>query len=239
MASKYEYAVPTTAIITYTDKDWRYQSVLAREPGPNELLIQMVATGICHTDIANVGGVYPRILGHEGAGKILRKGPSCSDSLLEGDPVLLSFAHCKECHTCVTGHPAHCREQVAITIQGQDPNFTLADEEGEHEMLGEDVQGRKRVVKASYFGHSSFSGIAVVKESSVVPVKEYINGEEDLRMFAPLGCGIQTGACAVVNIINPKPEDSIAVFGLGGVGLSAVMVSIFSGDRNFTSHFPF
>jgi Zn-dependent alcohol dehydrogenase len=217
----YEYTIPTKAIITYTDPDWRLQDVLAREPGEHELLIKIVATGICHTDIANVGGIYPRILGHEGAGHILRKGPKVSSSFEIGDPVLLSFAHCKDCHMCVTGHPAHCSEQVPITIQGQDPNFALA--EGEHEALEDDGKGKKRVVKASYFGHSSFSGIALVKESSVVSVNGLVSSVEDLRRFAPLGCGIQTGACAVANIIHPQPSDSVAVIGLGGVGLSAIM----------------
>jgi Zn-dependent alcohol dehydrogenase len=219
----YKYTIPTKAIVTYTDPDWRLQDVLAREPDEHELLIKIVATGICHTDIANVGGIYPRILGHEGAGHILRKGPKVSSSLDVGDPVLLSFAHCKECHMCVTGHPAHCKEQIPITIQGQDPNFALA--EGEDEQLEEDGQGKKRVVKGAYFGHSSFSGIAVVKESSVVSVKGLADSIEDLRRFAPLGCGIQTGACAVVNIIQPQPSDSIAVIGLGGVGLSAIMAA--------------
>ena len=90
---------------------------------------------------------------------------------------------------CVTGHPAHCREQVSITIQGQDLNFALAEGEGEDDMLEKDAQGKKRLVKAFYFGHSSFSGIAVVKESSVVPVKEWLKDEDELKVFAPLGCG--------------------------------------------------
>ena len=90
---------------------------------------------------------------------------------------------------CVTGHPAHCRDQVPITIQGEDPNFALAEGEDEDERLEKDGQGRKRVVKASYFGHSSFSGVAVVKESSVVSVKDLVKDDEDLKRFAPLGCG--------------------------------------------------
>ena len=219
----YEYTIPTKAIVTYTDPDWRFQDVLAREPDEHELLIKIVATGICHTDIANVGGIYPRILGHEGAGHIYRKGANVSSSLEVGDPVLLSFAHCKDCRMCITGHPAHCKEQVPITIQGQDPNFALA--EGEDSRLEPDGQGKKRVIKGSYFGHSSFSGIALGKESSVVNVKDYVSSIEDLRRFAPLGCGIQTGACAMANILHPQPSDTVGVIGLGGVGLSAIMAA--------------
>lgn len=185
----YEYTVPTTAIITYSDNDWRLQRVLCREPGPNELLIQVLATGICHTDIVNVGGIYPRILGHEGAGHVLKIGPNCTLDAKTGDPVLLSFAHCKECYMCLNGHPAHCVDQVPLTIRGQEPNFALAEGETEDERLELDANGLKRVVQASYFGHSSFSGIALVKESSVVPVKDLIRSEEELKIFAPLGCG--------------------------------------------------
>lgn len=185
----HDYKIPTKAIVTYTDEDWRYQDVLVREPGPHELLIRIVACGVCHTDIANVGGIYPRILGHEGAGKILRRGPEVHSDLKEGDPVLLSFAHCGKCHMCTSGHPAHCKEQIPLTIRGQDPNFALAESEGEDSRLEDDESGRKRVVKASYFGHSSFSGIALVKETSVVPVKDLIKSDEELKLFAPLGCG--------------------------------------------------
>lgn len=185
----HDYSISTTAIVTYTNSDWRLQRVLCRPPGQHELLIRIVSTGICHTDIANVGGILPRILGHEGAGTILEIGESCT-TLPEakiGDPVLLSFAHCKDCHMCLTEHPAHCESQVPLTIRGEEPNFALADGEGEDNRLEADSQGRKRVVKASYFGHSSFSGIALVRESSVVPVKTLIENEDELKIFAPLG----------------------------------------------------
>ncbi len=184
-----EFTIPTTAIVTYSDEDWRYQNVLCREPGPKELLIKIVATGICHTDIVNVGGIYPRVLGHEGTGTVLRKGSGCTLEAEIGDPVLLSFAHCKDCNMCLTGHPAHCMEQVPLTIRGQDLNFALAESEGEDERLEVDAHGKRKVIKASYFGHSSFSGVALVKESSVLNVKNLIRNEEELKIFAPLGCG--------------------------------------------------
>ena len=227
MADQKDYSIPTQALITYTDTDWRLQPVLVRPPGPHELLIQIAACGICHTDIANVGGIYPRILGHEGAGHILRCGEAVAPDLQQGDPVLLSFAHCRACRACTTGHPAHCHEQVPLTIQGRDLNFALAASEPDDPRLAPDPStGKHRLIPASYFGHSSFAATALVKESSVVPVKHLINSPSELPLFAPLGCGIQTGACAVVNIAQPtKPDANIAVFGLGGVGLSAVMAA--------------
>ncbi|KXL51195.1 hypothetical protein M433DRAFT_155943 [Acidomyces richmondensis BFW] len=218
-----QFTIPTEAIIAYDVDDWRLQPVRCRAPGPGELLIQMVATGVCHTDLANVGGIQPRILGHEGAGTIWRKGSQCDDSLSVGDPVLLSFAHCRRCHMCTSGHPAHCRDQVPLTIEACDPNFALSD--GEDARLAPDAAGRRRVVAAGYFGHSSFSRLALVKESSVVPVKDLIESLDELKIFAPLGCGIQTGACSVVNVIKPKQTDCIAIFGLGGVGLSALIAA--------------
>lgn len=225
MSQHRAYTTPTKAIITYTDADWRHQSVLVRDPGPHELLVKITACGICHTDIANVGGIYPRILGHEGGGHILKRGNFVAEDLRVDDPVLLSFAHCAECRACKTGHPAHCHDQIPLTIRGQDLNFALAEHEGEDERLQPDASGKKRMIAASYFGHSSFAAIALVKESSVVPVQDLIKDPSELKIFAPLGCGIQTGACAVVNVAKPNPEDSIAVFGLGGVGLSAIMAA--------------
>ena len=220
----YEYTIPTKAIIAYTATDWRLQPVLCREPGAGELLVKLVASGICHTDVANVGGIAPRILGHEGVGHVLKKGPELSIDVAEGDPVLLSFADCRRCWFCKTGHPAFYVDQVPLNICGCEPNFALAEEEGEDERLGDDRKGRKRIVPAGYFGHSSFSGVALVKESSVVNVKDLIKTEEELRMFAPLGCGIQTGVCSMTNVADLGKGDTLAVIGLGGVGLSAVMV---------------
>lgn len=188
-----EYTLPTKAIITYTPSDWRLQPVLSRAPGQGELLVKLTATSICHTDIVNAGSIAPRILGHEGAGHVIRKGPDVSIDVSVGDPVLLSFAHCGECNLCVTGHPAHCRHAGPLTILAQEANFALGDGEPDDERLEVDALGRRRVLKAGYFGHSSFCHVALVKESSVVNVKGLIRDDEELKVFAPLGCGIQTG----------------------------------------------
>jgi Zn-dependent alcohol dehydrogenase len=80
-------------------------------------------------------------------------------------------------------------------------------------------------IAAKFFGHSSFANLSVVKETTVLPVKDLIKGEDELKLFAPLGCGIQTGVGAILNLVKPGPEDRVMVCGLGGVGLSAVMVS--------------
>ena len=82
-----DYSIPTTAIVTYTNSDWRLQRVFCRPPGPHELLIKILASGICHTDIANVGGILPRILGHEGAGIVESVGEGVT-SVKPGDNVV-------------------------------------------------------------------------------------------------------------------------------------------------------
>lgn len=189
-----EYTIPTQAIITYGNSDWRLQPVLARSPGPKELLVRVIATGICHTDIVNKGNIAPRILGHEGAGRVLQKGSACTVDVEIGDPVLLSFAHCRKCYMCTSGHPAHCDESGSLTLRAEDLNYVLA--EGEEESLEKDHEGKRRIVKAGYFGHSSFSGIAVVKESSIVSVKGLVNNDEELEIFAPLGCGSKLSSLA-------------------------------------------
>lgn len=80
-------------------------------------------------------------------------------------------------------------------------------------------------IAAKFFGHSSFANLSIVKESTVLPARDLVKGEEELKLFAPLGCGIQTGVGAILNLVKPGPEDRVMVCGLGGVGLSAVMVS--------------
>ena len=81
-------------------------------------------------------------------------------------------------------------------------------------------------IGGKFFGHLSFAKLSVVKDTTVLPVKDIIKDKEELKLFAPLGCGIQTGAGAILNLIKPGPEDRVMVCGLGGVGLSAVMVSL-------------
>ncbi|TKA80054.1 hypothetical protein B0A55_01770 [Friedmanniomyces simplex] len=184
-----------------------------------ELLVELVATGICHTDIL-VTSIsprtgfplkYPRIAGHEGAGYIKAIGPNVSKKHLNvGDPVLLSYFSCMKCTACKLGRPNYC------------PGFS-------YNIMGEEVVFRtgdgKDVVAGSFFGQSSFAKLSVVKESSVVPAKDLIKDAEELKLFSPLGCGLQTGAGSVLNVAKAGKQDSIMVGGLGAVGLAAVMAA--------------
>ena len=125
-----------------------------------------------------------------------------------GDPVLLSFDHCTACTQCRTGHPAYCATFSALNIGGEKATFQVE---------GADVAGQ-------FFGQSSFANLSAVKEASVVNVKGLIRDEEELKLFAPMGCGFQTGAGTVVNLAKATRDDRVVVMGLGGVGLAAVMV---------------
>lgn len=126
-----------------------------------------------------------------------------------GDPVLLSFSACKNCQLCRSGMPAHCTSFNPINFNGSKCFSTSGG--SEHEITG------------SFFGQSSFSSLSIVSEASVVNAKDLLKSPDDLKIFAPLGCGIQTGAGSIVNVAKAKEQDMVCVIGLGGVGLGAVM----------------
>ncbi|KAK5714855.1 hypothetical protein LTR17_016965 [Elasticomyces elasticus] len=188
-----------------------------------ELLVEMVASGICHTDllvtsISTKTGYpihYPRVAGHEGAGYIKAIGPNVRNKdLVVGDPVLLSYYSCMDCVTCKLGRPNHC-PSFGYNIIGQPDAFKSADG-------GDDIAG-------SFFGQSSFANLSVVKESSVVSAKNLIKTPDELKLFAPLGCGLQTGAGSVLKVAKAGRGDSVMVSGLGGVGLAAIMAAKIAG----------
>ena len=130
-----------------------------------------------------------------------------------GDPVLLSFASCQACRNCVKGHPAYCALFGPLNLMSNSPDYTHSD--------GFTIGGQ-------YFGQSSFSSMSIVGESSVVNVTDIIKDVEELKLFAPLGCGLQTGSGAITRIAKAQKDDLVAIIGLGGVGFSALMVKHYS-----------
>ncbi|KAH7239918.1 chaperonin 10-like protein [Fusarium redolens] len=179
----------------------------------SELLVRVVATGICHTDLIFATWPadqipYPKVLGHEGAGVVVEVGPGVTKARA-GDFVLLSFHNCKDCHDCKEDHPSFCSKFTEVNYGGEDATYTAE---------GSDLRG-------NFFGQSSFAELAVVKETSVVNVTNIIETEEELKLFAPLGCGFQTGAATVENVAKANEKDRIAVIGLGGVGLVSIMAA--------------
>jgi aryl-alcohol dehydrogenase len=182
----------------------------------DEVLVKLVAAGICHTDIVCRDGFMPMprpiVLGHEGAGRVERVGKSVK-AVKPGDPVVLTFLACGECVNCKQGIPSGCHQFAGCNMTGRrlDGSTALSGSQGE--------------VSGHFFCQSSFATYSVAKESSVVKVR----ADAPLEILGPLGCGIQTGAGSVLNVLQPKAGESIVIFGAGGVGLSGVMAAVVAG----------
>ncbi|KAI1846879.1 hypothetical protein JX266_007100 [Neoarthrinium moseri] len=229
MASK---SSVTQAIVAHPPIDgirqWRYENVNIGWPADYEAIVEITASGICHTDLgcgtAPDGSPgfpvspYPRVLGHEGAGIVREVGPKVS-KVGPGDAVLLSFAFCTQCHSCQFGAPGYCSQFSHINFTGDGKTFSTAND-------------NTRNVAGSFFGQSSFSRLTKVQETSIVKVNELIKDEDELKLFAPLGCGIQTGAGTVTELASAKADDTVAVIGLGGVGLAAIMAAKLRGCKS-------
>jgi len=184
------------------------------EPGPGEALIELAATGICHTDLSvAASGIDPEIgvvLGHEGAGTVLALGAGVSH-LSAGDRVVLSYAHCDSCPACRGGRPAYCHASFGLNFAGRRLDGTTALRTGAGDPVG-----------SHFFGQSSFARRAVVDASSAVPVDA---SREELAVLAPLGCSVQTGAGTLLHALAPAAGLSVAIFGAGAVGLSALIAA--------------
>ncbi|WAO91621.1 PKS-ER domain-containing protein [Fusarium falciforme] len=221
----------TQAIVSHAPEGgkrrWILEDVQVREPGGYEAIVEMVASGVCHTDLGcgtapdGTPGFpvppYPRVLGHEGAGFVRAVGSKIT-KVKPGDAVLLSFAFCTQCHNCKFGAPGYCHEFSALNFAGTKKAFQFPTG------TGPDVGG-------SFFGQSSFSKLSRVQETSLVNVSQLVRNKNDLKLLAPLGCGIQTGAGTVTELAAAKPSDKVAIIGLGGVGLAAIMAAKLKGCR--------
>jgi aryl-alcohol dehydrogenase len=195
-----------------------WEDVVLDDLRPDEIYVRLIATGICHTDIAFkdglVGSRYPAVLGHEGAGVVERVGTRVR-TVRVGDRVLLSFASCGECSACRSGHPAHCQHYDGWNFSWRRPDGspTIWDAKG-------------RPLNAHFLGQSSFSTHVLTHERNAVQVSAT---DDEVALFAPLGCGLQAGAGTVLHELRPKRGENIAVFGVGAVGLAAVMAASIAG----------
>lgn len=183
-------------------------------PRGDEVLVRMVAAGMCHTDLLSrelppefFGG--PQVYGHEGSGVVEAIGDSVT-GLTVGDHVVLSFNHCGSCKACEAGKLPYCFNLALYNMSGGRPDGSKAFTDGDGNALG-----------SHFFGQSSFASHSVVAGTSVVKVdKSY-----DLAQLGPLGCGIQTGAGAIFNTLDVQPGTSVVITGAGALGLSAVMAA--------------
>lgn len=199
------------------------ETVELEEPQDNEVLVRVVGAGVCHTDMIVRDQMYPTplpaVLGHEGSGVVERVGDNVTH-VEPGDRVVLSFDSDQECTSCNAGHPAYCEDFFAHNFGGARP------EDGTSPLSRGD-----EAISGRFFGQSSFATHAIATERNVVPVADDV----PLELLGPLGCGIQTGAGAVINTLNPQAGSSIAIFGAGSVGLSALLGANIKGCTDIVS----
>lgn len=187
-------------------------------PVADEIHVDIEAVGICHADIAAASGdfpvAFPIVLGHEGVGLVRSVGSDVSE-LVAGDRVVLSYDSCGHCAKCGSGQPTQCTAYMAL-------NFPTR--HSAHRSMT--ASGRR--VQGGFFGQSSLSTVAVASARNAVRVDTALPASS----LAPLGCGIQTGYGAVLNVARPEPSDTVVVIGLGAVGLAAVLAAASCGVRS-------
>ncbi|MDX6661369.1 MAG: hypothetical protein QOJ55_2191 [Solirubrobacteraceae bacterium] len=182
-------------------------------PGPGELLVRVGAAGLCHSDLSVIDGsrprVMPMVLGHEAAGEVVDKGPQTA-GFAAGDHVVLAFVpSCGSCGPCQSGRAALCEPGAASNTAGS----LLSGERRWHGGLHH------------HLGVSAFADHIVVSARSAVKVDPELPHE----IAALFGCAVLTGVGAALNSAQVTPTDSVAVFGLGGVGLAALLGTVVSG----------
>jgi aryl-alcohol dehydrogenase len=206
----------TAAVVESAGATFELGPVELGDVQADEVQVRMTASGICHTDLLIREGSFPTpmpvVLGHEGAGVVDEVGPAVTQVAV-GDRVALSYASCGDCPTCATGRPFYCADFFPRNFLATRPDGTTA------------LSRQGRPVHSHFFGQSSFATGAIVRECSVVAIADDI----PLEVVAPFGCGVQTGAGSVINALRPQAGSSMAVFGAGGVGLSAVMAAVICG----------
>ncbi|MEM9396533.1 MAG: NAD(P)-dependent alcohol dehydrogenase [Pseudomonadota bacterium] len=201
------------AVLRAKNGSFGIETIRMEAPRPNEVIVKIAGVGLCHTDLVVREGNYPipfpMVLGHEGSGVVHLVGQDVT-AVAPGDHVVLSFGFDSQCKNCMNGQPAYSDQFFARNFSGRRPDGSTPLTDGE----GEDLS-------SYFFAQSSFGEFAIAPEESVVK----IDPDVPIEIMGPLGCGIQTGAGAVMNALACRAGTSIAVFGAGSVGLSAVLAA--------------
>jgi aryl-alcohol dehydrogenase len=204
------------AVLRDPDVGYKIETVDLPPPGPGQVLLRIAGVGMCHTDsIVRLGltDSMPLIAGHEGAGVVEAVGPGVHE-LAVGDHAVASFDSCGACGNCFSGHPAYCDTFLLrnCTGRGLDDSARVLDANGDE-------------VAARWFQQSSFATHAVTNVRNTVRV----DTDLPIELLGPLACGVQTGAGAVLNVLDLRAGEDIVVFGAGAVGLSAIMAARVAG----------
>ena len=195
-------------------KPLEIEEVQVAGPKAGEVLVRIVATGVCHTDAYTLSGkdsegVFPCILGHEGGGVVMEVGPGVT-SVAVGDHVIpLYTPECGTCKFCLSGKTNLCQAIRATQGKGLMPDGT-----SRFSLKGQSI--------AHYMGTSTFSEYTVLPEIALAK----INKAAPLEKVCLLGCGVTTGMGAVMNTAKVEPGATVAIFGLGGIGLSAIIGAV-------------
>lgn len=201
----------TAAVLRDAEGRHELEEVELADPGPGELLVRVVGTGMCHTDVVPRGMpmLLPIIAGHEGAGVVEAVGQDVT-GVAVGDHVVLTFDSCGECVSCRGGEPAYCEQFMTRNLTGRDPAWgtRVSDADG-----GE--------IASRWFAQSSFATHCLATERNTVVV----DPDLPLELLGPLGCGLLTGAGSVLVELGVQEGQSIVVFGAGAVGLAAIMAA--------------
>jgi aryl-alcohol dehydrogenase len=203
----------TAAVLPELHADFVVQEVELDEPRPGEAIVRIVACGVCHTDdITRHGDLpfpAPGVLGHEGAGVVEAVGQGVAN-VSPGDHVVVGWPFCGACRNCLDGQPRYCMQLGPLVAGGgrTDGSTALARTDGSR-------------LHSHFFGQSSFATHALVQANALVPVPRDV----PLELLGPLACGIGTGAGAILNALRPGLGSSVVVYGVGSVGLAAVMAA--------------
>jgi aryl-alcohol dehydrogenase len=207
----------TAAVVERECGPFTLQELELGELRDDEVLVEVAASGICHTDLICrdqwLPVPLPAVLGHEGSGVVAAVGRGVT-RFSPGDRVAMSYDSCGRCPSCAKSLGAYCYGFF-------EHNFAAARPEDGTSALSRNGEP----IHAHFFGQSSFASHSVARERNIVP----LDGSIPLELAAPFGCGIQTGAGSVLNVLRPAAGSSFAVFGAGAVGLAAAMAAAIAG----------
>ena len=204
------------AVVFEPSGKFSFEQLELSEPQPTEVVVRIVGSGICHTDLAardqHIPIPLPSVFGHEGAGVVEKVGERVT-KVKPGDHVTMSWMSCGTCPSCKAGNNPYCPDFLPLNFSGARADGTTTLRKG------------TEVIHGNFFGQSAFSEYALADERNIVKVPTDI----PLEILGPLGCGIMTGAGAVMNTFHPRPGSSIAIFGMGTVGISALLAAVVCG----------